>query len=136
MKREAEAKVRAKERRAKLKIVQANIVADEKRREAMKAKLQLRLAAEERVAQELAEEARLAEIARIKRDEKRRVVRQRVKLEAQVAYEENKVYWAPMTKTGQESGYLLEPHPINVGLEPAPRGKLKPLRNPSVACDL
>lgn len=119
--REAGAKVRAKDRRAKLKIVQANIVADQKRREAMKVKLQLRLVAEERGKEARAEDARLAEIARIKRDEKRRVMRHRVKVDAQAAYEENKIYWAPMTKTGQESGYLLEPHPINVGLVAEPR---------------
>lgn len=130
VKREAESKVRARVRKSKLKKVAANIAADERRRAEMKIKLQARLAAEARVKDVRAEEARIAEIARIKRDEKRRAMRAQVKLEAQEAYELNKEYWAPMTKGGGGiiaggdsggGGYLLEPHPVNVGLEPAPR---------------
>lgn len=124
--REAGAKARKKERRSKLKKVAANIAADERRREEMKAKMHARLAKERQIKEERAEEARLAEIARIKRDERRRAMRLQVKLQAQQAYEQNKEFWAPMTKGGmlngaEPGGYLLEPHPANIGLEPAPR---------------
>ena len=124
--REAGAKARAKVRRSKLKKVAANIAADERRREEMKVKLHARLAAEKKAKEKRAEEARLAEIARIKRDERRRAMRVKVKLQAQEAYEQNKEYWAPMTKgrllaEPSAGGYLLEPHPANIGLQPAPR---------------
>lgn len=123
--REAGAKARAKVRRSKLKKVAANIAADERRRERMRAKLHARLAAEAIATEERAEETRVAEIARIKRDERLRAMRVKVKLEAQKAYEQNREYWAPVTKHGisraESGGYLLEPHPANVGLEPAPR---------------
>lgn len=124
--REAGAKARKKERKSKLKKVAANIAADERRREEMKARMHARLAKEEKIKEARAEEARLAEIARIKRDERRRAMRMKVKLQAQEAYEQNKEFWAPMTKGGllndsEPGGYLLEPHPANIGLEPAPR---------------
>ena len=124
--REAGSKARKRERRSKLKKVAASIAADERRRELMKAKMHARLAKEKKIKEERAEEARLAEIARIKRDERRRAMRMKVKLQAQEAYELNKEYWSPMTKGmllggAASGGYLLEPHPANIGLVPAPR---------------